>query len=95
MEARINPPDPVNFGRNVIEFEEMSLSDDCSANTVGALAADSAIASGLGLTYVTRSVSNATSVTGTHTATLGVVQSMQADMLPSSQKLLRLSNENI
>ena len=73
----------------------MCLSDDCSANTVGVSAADSAIVSGLGPTYVTGSVSNATSVTDIHTATLGVVQSRQADMLLSSLKLLRLSNENI
>ena len=73
----------------------MSLSDDRSGNKVGVSAADSAIIFGLGLTYVTGSVSNATSVIDIHTATLGVVQSRQADMLPSSQKLLRHSNENI
>ena len=65
----------------------LSLSDDCSANMVGVSIADSAIVSGLGLTYVTGSVSNVTSVTVIHTATLGVVQSRQADMLPLSQKL--------
>ena len=56
VEAGINQPDPINFRQNVVDFEEIirasnilpvgSLSDDCSANTVGASAADSTIASG-------------------------------------------------
>ena len=92
VEGPINPPGPGNFVRNVIALEEivrasnilsvMSLSDGRSGNTVGVSAADLAIVSGLGLTYVTWFISNATSVTGIHRATLGVDQSRQADMLP-------------
>ena len=103
MEACINQLwlNPGNFGKNVIDFEEilrapnilpaMGCSDDCSGNAVGTSTVDSTMASGFGLTHITGSAY----VTDIQTSTLGVVQYMQADMLPTSQELLRLSNEDI